>query len=412
MNNLYLAHHGIKGQKWGVRRYQDTDGTYTAAGRAHYGFGKPRSQKYVDIARKAQDTAKKRMSLVEKHYARNNNLIKLPKNDADARRQGWTKLSDKASAMHQYYTKDGVRNSKWISPDGHSEVVFTGKGRDQKITTHDEDVGTYNYYDPTKNPFGHAIVDVMPYIFLGNTRYDSTTVRSRIGQSVKNFVEKPTSSMEPAKTRNGQKAVKKVLTESNLNKPVKDIPKPSSKLKHSDDLYLEHHGIKGMKWGIRRYQNPDGSLTEAGYRKYYNKKGKLSLSGELARNKANDIRDIGQSSSTHTAVKYGLNYWASHKFYKKGRRFIANQAKHSLYNLSLKQVSAVGIHAMSATFVAGYAALAIAEIYPYANHAYRKIRYNHDETYKTMTDQRADLKETISAQKRSTTLRLKSSKKG
>lgn len=28
--------------------------------------------------------------------------------------------------------------------------------------------------------------------------------------------------------------------------------------------HLCHHGIKGQKWGIRRYQNPDGSLTEAG----------------------------------------------------------------------------------------------------------------------------------------------------
>lgn len=28
--------------------------------------------------------------------------------------------------------------------------------------------------------------------------------------------------------------------------------------------YIEHHGIKGQKWGIRRFQNEDGSLTEAG----------------------------------------------------------------------------------------------------------------------------------------------------
>lgn len=28
--------------------------------------------------------------------------------------------------------------------------------------------------------------------------------------------------------------------------------------------YICHYGIKGMKWGVRRYQNPDGSLTEAG----------------------------------------------------------------------------------------------------------------------------------------------------
>lgn len=30
---------------------------------------------------------------------------------------------------------------------------------------------------------------------------------------------------------------------------------------------LYHHGIKGQRWGVRRYQNPDGSLTAAGRRK-------------------------------------------------------------------------------------------------------------------------------------------------
>ena len=32
----YLAHHGVKGQKWGHRRYQNEDGTLTAEGRARY----------------------------------------------------------------------------------------------------------------------------------------------------------------------------------------------------------------------------------------------------------------------------------------------------------------------------------------------------------------------------------------
>jgi hypothetical protein len=32
--------------------------------------------------------------------------------------------------------------------------------------------------------------------------------------------------------------------------------------------YLVHHGIKGMKWGVRRYQNADGTLTPEGERRY------------------------------------------------------------------------------------------------------------------------------------------------
>ena len=47
---------------------------------------------------------------------------------------------------------------------------------------------------------------------------------------------------------------------------------------------LCHHGIKGQKWGVRRYQNADGSLTPAGKKKYYNDDGSPTRAGLAAIN--------------------------------------------------------------------------------------------------------------------------------
>ena len=36
---------------------------------------------------------------------------------------------------------------------------------------------------------------------------------------------------------------------------------------YNEGAYLAHHGVKGQRWGVRRFQNPDGSLTEKGKRR-------------------------------------------------------------------------------------------------------------------------------------------------
>ena len=42
----------------------------------------------------------------------------------------------------------------------------------------------------------------------------------------------------------------------------------------NEGAYLAHHGVKGQRWGVRRFQNPDGSLTEKGKRQIKTLQGK------------------------------------------------------------------------------------------------------------------------------------------
>lgn len=56
------------------------------------------------------------------------------------------------------------------------------------------------------------------------------------------------------------------------------------------ETYLVHHGIKNQKWGVRRYQNEDGSWTEAGLR-HRNRMYTRALNQEVKKTRiATDVR--------------------------------------------------------------------------------------------------------------------------
>lgn len=52
---------------------------------------------------------------------------------------------------------------------------------------------------------------------------------------------------------------------------------------HNEELY--HHGTRGMKWGQRLYQNPDGTLTALGRLRYRKSDGTLTKAGKRAANR-------------------------------------------------------------------------------------------------------------------------------
>lgn len=58
--------------------------------------------------------------------------------------------------------------------------------------------------------------------------------------------------------------------------------------------YLEHSGILGMKWGLRRFQNPDGSLTPAGKERYAKERSKLDSKYGITKKQGDYIK--GQSN--------------------------------------------------------------------------------------------------------------------
>lgn len=110
----YLAHHGVKGQKWGVRRYQNADGSLTSAGRKRLGYPMTKKQvkKAIRTAKRAERkrtgewmTTGKNMTRVDKAFSKAKREDQTLK-EIDTRRGLAGKQMDKAQSIINEKKKD------------------------------------------------------------------------------------------------------------------------------------------------------------------------------------------------------------------------------------------------------------------------------------------------------------------
>lgn len=99
----------------------------------------------------------------------------------------------------------------------------------------------------------------------------------------------------------------------------------------NEGAYLIHHGILGMKWGVRRYQNPDGSLTDRGRKRL------LKQDEKWAKKNADKI-----TSKTKKAISRDLDAHAQKLLqdpssYKDGGRRLSSTAINS-YNRKMAEL--------------------------------------------------------------------------
>ena len=127
----YLIHHGIKGQKWGIRRYQNEDGSLTEAGKARYGEVK---KAYYDSWGR-DDIANKNMA-ISKEHSQVQRLVDQDKDVIKAKNKYLSPLSNFRSRK-----RNDKLFTEWMSASGRAWDKYGAEYREKAKQLGDEVMG-------------------------------------------------------------------------------------------------------------------------------------------------------------------------------------------------------------------------------------------------------------------------------